>query len=449
MSLNKQIRRLVVKFGGSSLSNGKRIRKAAKAVANQVYRGVQVAVVVSAMGGVTDLLIQEAEDASKGKIRKEELDDLLSMGERTSARLFSAVLKSLGIKSHYFDPADENWPIITNGHFTNADPVVEECNLRVKKYLTPLLDENVVPVVPGFIGKTFAGKVTTMGRGGSDTTAFVLANALEADEVVLVTDVGGIMSADPKIVENPRKLRVIDVEQLAELADLGAKFIHQKSLQYKDRKINVVITSCSRSLLDEEGTLLVGSFPEVSVVLNNPLKAMRITVIGKNLSQEVRILKEIIQTLSDHQITPFGMTTSENSITIFTPEAKSKEPLEFLHRIALTHEQGAMAFQHNLALIQVKGVSFEKKLETTSKLLESLQKEGISAAGFLSTNLGILFFVEWNARKKVVDLFNKVIDEIYASEKFAGKRGVSANFAQVFPKPEYPVRGDINEVHLC
>lgn len=237
------------------------------------------------------------------------------------------------------------------------------------------------------------------------------------------------MSADPKVIEKPRKLRVIDVGQLAELADLGVKFIHQKSLQYKDPKINAVITTCSRGGLDEEGTLLIGCFPKALVVLNNPSKAMKITVTGKNLSQEVGVIKDIMQTLSDHKVTPLGMTVTKQSITIFTSEIESKELLESLHVIALTLEQGAIAFQRNLALVRVDGVGSKERLETTSKLLESLQREGISPAGFLSTNLGVLFFVDWNVKERVADLFTSVIRETCVPKEF--DRGDSAPLTQV------------------
>jgi len=133
------VRRVAVKFGGKSLADAKRIRRAAEAVAREVKEGVQVAVVVSAIGDTTDQLMQVAEKACRGNANPKDLDDILSMGERLSARIFSAALKSLGVKSRYFDPSNDDWPIITDDNFTDADPIVRECCPKIEKCILPLL----------------------------------------------------------------------------------------------------------------------------------------------------------------------------------------------------------------------------------------------------------------------------------------------------------------------
>lgn len=451
MSWNGKIRRVVAKFGGKALYDGERVREAAGVVAREVQGGTQIAVVVSAMGNTTDLLIQTVKEAAEGKMKRGELDDVLSMGERTSARLFSATLNALGVKSRYFDPADKDWPIITSAHFTSAEPLLAECSRRIRRHVLPLLERSTVPVIPGFVGKTLEGYVTTMGRGGSDTTAFILAKALNADEVVLVTDVEGIMSADPKLVEKPKKLRVIEAEQLVELADLGAKFIHQKSLRYKDQGINARVTSYSQGLLGTEGTLVVGTFPKVSVIPENPSgKAMRITMTGKGVSRDVMVLKEVTQTLMIHRVVPFGISVSGDSITLFVPEVDSKELLESLHRIVLNYERGAMAVQRNLALVKVKGIGFDEKLEISSKLLDSLRTEDIPAVGFLSTNLGVLFFVDWNVRDRVADLFKRVLGKGYAQENLPRKGAFLQTLTKSHPKLKYQVgREFADETFRC
>ena len=155
------------------------------------------------MGKTTDVLMTTAKNASNGKLEKKDLDDILSMGERTSIRIFSTALKTNGAESCYFDPIDSNWPIITDSAFQNANPILKDCEKNIRECMLPLMEKGVIPVVAGFLGKTKDGKITTLGRGGSDTTAFILAEALGADEIVLVTDADGIMSGDPKIRLEP------------------------------------------------------------------------------------------------------------------------------------------------------------------------------------------------------------------------------------------------------
>ncbi len=121
------------------------------------------------------------------------------------------------------------------------------------------MEKGIIPVVAGFLGKTKDGKITTLGRGGSDTTAFILAEALNADEIVLVTDADGILSGDPKIVSNPERLKKIDVNTLVGLADSGAKFIHSKALKYKPKNINVRVINHSHGNLSKEGTVITGA----------------------------------------------------------------------------------------------------------------------------------------------------------------------------------------------
>ena len=181
---------------------------------NEAKVGTRVAVVVSAMGKTTDVLMTTAKNASNGKLAKKDLDEILSMGERTSIRIFSATLKANGVESCYFDPIDSNWPIITDSSFQNANPIRKDCEKNIQECILPLMEKGVIPVVAGFLGKTTDGKITTLGRGGSDTTAFILAEALGADEVVLVTDADGIMSGDPKIISNPQRLKEIDVNTI-------------------------------------------------------------------------------------------------------------------------------------------------------------------------------------------------------------------------------------------
>src|SRR3990170_1807451 len=264
-------KKIVVKFGGSSLADHERLSKAVASVVNEAKKGTRIAVVVSAMGKTTDVLMSTAKNTSNGKLQKHELDDILSMGERTSVRIFAAALRNSGVESRYFDPLDNDWPIVTDAAFSNANPLLEECETRIRENVLPIVEKGIVPVIAGFVGRTMDGKITTLGRGGSDTTAFILAEALNADEVVLVTDADGIMSGDPKIIAAPKRLKEIDVNTLVGLADSGAKFIHTKALKYKPQNINVRVINHAHGDLTKEGTLITGVLAtELDVEIAHP-----------------------------------------------------------------------------------------------------------------------------------------------------------------------------------
>src|SRR5512147_2855144 len=211
-------RKIVVKFGGSSLSDHERLLKAVNSVVAEAKRGTKIAVVVSAMGKTTDVLLTTAKNTSNGKLKKHELDDIISMGERTSVRIFATALRNNGVDACYFDPMDNNWPIISDDAFQNANPILAECHKNIKENVLPIVERGNIPVIAGFVGKTKDGKITTLGRGGSDTTAFILAEGLGADQIVLVTDADGIMSSDPKVIASPKLLPTIEVSTLVGLA---------------------------------------------------------------------------------------------------------------------------------------------------------------------------------------------------------------------------------------
>src|SRR3990170_8123033 len=143
-------RKIVVKFGGSSLADHERLAKAVSAVVSEAKRGTQIAVVVSAMGKTTDVLMSTAKNTSNGKLQKHELDDILSMGERTSVRIFAAALRNSGVESRYFDPLDSDWPIVTDAAFSNANPLLEECKTRIRENVLPIVEKGIVPVIAGF-----------------------------------------------------------------------------------------------------------------------------------------------------------------------------------------------------------------------------------------------------------------------------------------------------------
>ena len=181
--------RVVAKFGGTSLGSGDRINRAADSIAAAVEKGHEVAVVASAMGNTTDELLEDIKYDAEESDRAE----IVSMGERTSVRMLKGALAARGVEAVFLEPGADEWPIITDEY---GEVDVEETTRRAEALAARL--DDVVPVITGFLAQDLQGNVTTLGRGGSDTTAVMLGNYMGADEVVIVTDVEGVMTGDPR-----------------------------------------------------------------------------------------------------------------------------------------------------------------------------------------------------------------------------------------------------------
>lgn len=407
----KCCKRIVVKYGGASLGDYKCMSKAVIAVAKEVEKGTRIAVVVSAIGKTTDLLLGAVENTSNGKVDKKALDDILAMGERTSIRIFAATLKAKGVESRYFDPSDQDWPIITDDAFSNAKPILEQCEERIQRYILPLVEKGVVPIIAGFVGRTLNEKITTLGRGGSDITAFILAKALGADELILVTNAEGIMSADPKIISKPRILRDIDADTLVGLADSGTKFIHRKALRYLDPSVRVRVISHTYGNLNAEGTLIKGVLlAELDVVLPSQSPATSITVVGHGVSGKPKIMQELTEKVKAHAPL-LGLSLNCDSIILYvSEEGDSKSLLEVIHETILKHEETiAMSVRKNLAFLKVKDVGLEETPGIIAKISETLRLNDINISGLLTISSSILLFVDWNERKRALKLIKDAL----------------------------------------
>jgi aspartate kinase len=412
-------KKIVVKFGGSSLANHEKLSKAVAAVAKEATKGTQIVVVVSAMGKTTDLLMNTMKNTANGKLEKHELDDILAMGERTSVRIFAAALRTNNVPSCYIDPLDDRWPIITDAAFSNANPLLEECEKRIQERIRPIIEKGTVPVIAGFIGRTLDGKITTLGRGGSDTTAFIIAQALNADEVILVTNADGIMTGDPKIVANPKRLPEIDVTTLVGLADSGAKFIHSKALKYKPQSINVKVISHVHGDLSQKGTIITGALAtELDVEIAHPSPVAEITIVGQAISEKPKIILEMTQK-TDAQASLLGMSMNTNSVILYVSQPKNIDKLfNEIHTITLDNaETIAMAVKKDLAFLKTSGVGLEETHGIIGKISETLRVNQINIYGILTITSSILLFVDWSEREKALQLIRSSLRENNINQK--------------------------------
>lgn len=215
--------RIIVKFGGTSVADPARIERAADKVVAEVKRGNQVGVVVSAMAGVTNQLLDYCAQIQSG-MESTDYDAVVASGEQITSGLMALALQKRGMKSKSY----MGWqvPIISNDQHGRAR--IDDIPPAI---LDDALNDDIIPVVAGFQGITREGRITTLGRGGSDTTAVALAAALKADRCDIYTDVNGVYTTDPRMVPAAKKLPLITYEEMLEMAALGAKVLHPRSVE--------------------------------------------------------------------------------------------------------------------------------------------------------------------------------------------------------------------------
>jgi aspartate kinase len=240
------MRVVVQKYGGTSVADIDRIRNVARRVAKTYDQDNNVIVILSAMAGVTDKLIGLANDASQDP-DKRELDVLLATGEQTTAALLAMMLKAMGYPSQSL--LGHQVDVVTDCDYGNAR-ILEIGPDRIRR----LIDNRTIVVVAGFQGCDVRGNITTLGRGGSDTSAVAIAAAISADVCEIYTDVDGIYTADPNICSKARKLKAISYDEMLNMASLGAKVLQIRSVGFA-KKYNIPVHVRS-SFNDEEGTMV-------------------------------------------------------------------------------------------------------------------------------------------------------------------------------------------------
>lgn len=403
---------IVAKFGGTSIGNGERIRKAAQSVVNEYMKGNKVVVVVSAINKTTDEFIKVVEDAMGKSITDKQLAEVLSMGEMTSVRVFSATVESLGVKSEYVDPYKDTWPIITDDNLLSAKvdfKATEEKSSELKR----MVDQGIIPIVCGFLGKDESGLITTLGRGGSDITAFLLGHCLKADEVIIVTDVGGVMSTDPNKLQNAKKLDKISVEEMRDLATHGAQVLHPHALKYKDPKIDAKIIGYDHGDLSAHGTEIIGPSTNSELIKSATLNSEPISVIavvGEEILTKTGILAKITDTLALNDINIFGISTGQNSITVFVNKSESDHAHEVLHEVVVeTDDLSSLSLGREIAMITVSSQDFIDTPGVITQITEPLQKNKINIIEISSSQTSVVIFVDWNDGRKAYELVKGVL----------------------------------------
>jgi len=403
--------RIIVKFGGTSVQNPERLKKAAKSIIQQVKKGYETVVVVSAMGNTTNSLTSLLRNSTKEQIEDKDYADFVSMGERISARILSATIKSMGFSSQYFDPADEKFPIITDENFNDAKILPKESQERCQNILVPLLKKGIIPIVCGFLGRNQEnGNITTLGRGGSDITAFALGKFLKADEVVIVTDAAGVLSADPRIIKKPVTLKRISVEEMGILAEGGAKVLHPKALKYKTDKMKAKIIHFQNGNLEEMGTEIIGAFKSKLILFKEKLTML--TILGENIFNTHSLLNKIISPISDQKISLFGISIGTQHIGLYILEKYSQKSYDLIHPVVIENEQlKSVTLKKEVSLIIARSRDFIETPGIIERITRPLAENNVNIIEMTTIKTDILIFLEWKDREYAYNIINKSLEE--------------------------------------
>ena len=367
---------IVKKFGGTSLSNIEKMNRAISYVKKEIALLNKVIVVVSAMGQETDRLLSIIKPINS-KESSDEYSSLLASGEQVSSSIFSMLLQESGIKSKSF----LGWqiPIYTFGENANAK-IKDIDTYRLKKTLRL----NVVPVVAGFQGIDGDQRITTLGRGGSDTTAVALAAKLGAKRCDIYTDVKGVYTADPRIVKKAKKLEKVNFEEMLELASLGAKVLQTRSVQLA-LKYDIRLQVLS-SLTGKKGTILVKDKKQIEDNLIRGIahsrEEARITLI--DVDNKPGISSKIFSSLAEKNVNVDMIVQSGSekelkvSFTFTVPQKDTKKTKETMEKIRKDIGFTDISVNKNICKVSVIGLGMKSHVGVAGTMFTTLAKNNIN-----------------------------------------------------------------------
>ncbi len=368
---------IVQKYGGTSVANVERIKAVAERVVKTAKQGHKVVVVVSAMSGETDKLINLAHQVSASPSERE-MDLLLSSGERVTSALTAMAIEELGCKAMAF--TGRQMGIITDAVHTKAR-IEKITGERAKK----ALEENYIIVVAGFQGITEGeADVTTLGRGGSDLSAVAIASALDADLCEIYTDVDGVYTTDPNIVPEARKLDKISYEEMLEFASLGAKVLQTRSVEFA-MKYNVP-TVVRSSFNDNPGTLVVKEDKDMENVVVSGVaydkNQVKLTIMS--VPDKPGIAAKIFNAIANANVVVDMIVQNISSdgkatdISFTVPKTDSKRALKITEDVAKELGAKGVTTREDIAKISIVGVGMRTHSGVAAKMFETLAKHGVN-----------------------------------------------------------------------
>ncbi|MBQ5430465.1 MAG: aspartate kinase [Lachnospiraceae bacterium] len=399
---------IVKKFGGSSVANKERIFNVAERCIEEYKKGNKVVVVLSAMGDTTDDLLAKAAEINEDA-PKREMDMLLATGEQVSVSLMAMAMAKLGVPAVSLNAFQV--PMHTSSKYMNA---------RFKKIdgerITAELEQGKIVIVTGFQGVNKYDDVTTLGRGGSDTTAVALAAALNADACEIYTDVEGVYTADPRVVPNARKMKEVSYDEMLELATLGAKVLHNRSVEMA-KKYNVPLVVRS-SLTKAEGTVVKEVTKVESMLVSGVAvdkDAARIAIVG--LKNQPGIAFKVFDLLAKHNINVDVILQSigrddTKDISFTVDQTQAKECVQLLkdNQERLTIQN--IKEEENVAKLSIVGAGMQSNAGVAAKMFEALYDVGVNIRMIATSEIRITVLIDLDDVKVAMKaVHDKFLDE--------------------------------------
>ena len=403
---------IVQKYGGTSVGNPERIRNVARRVCRAKEEGHDVVVVLSAMSGETDKLINLAGQVSDNPDPRE-MDMLVSTGERVTIALLAMAIQSLGHKAQSFTGRQAG--IISDSVHTRA---------RIEKItgerLRQAIREGKIAVVAGFQGITEQDDVSTLGRGGSDLTAVAVAAALKADFCDIYTDVDGVYTTDPNMVPQARKLDKISYDEMLEMASLGAKVLQTRSVEFA-KKYDVPVRVFS-SFNDNPGTLVTREDSDMEKVVVSGVaydkNQVKVTVTGvpdkpgvaarifNEISNNSIIVDMIIQNIGEGGLTDMSFTV---------PRTDAKKILELMKKVVAEIGAKGVSIKEDIAKVSIIGVGMRSHSGVAAKMFSAMAKEGINIMMISTSEIKISIVID----AKYTELAVRALHETFEMDKAA------------------------------
>jgi aspartate kinase len=397
---------IVQKYGGTSVGNIDRIKNVAKRVIRNYDEGNSLIVVLSAMSGETNKLVDLANNISEFPDGRE-YDAIVATGEQVTVGLLAMHLKSLGYQAKSY----QGWqvPIITDSTATKARiQSIDDTRIRAD------LEKGTIVIVAGFQGIDEEGNITTLGRGGSDTSAVALAAALNADVCEIYTDVDGVYTTDPNLCREARKMEKISYDEMLELASLGAKVLQIRSVQFA-KKYNVDVHVRS-SLNDNTGTLVTQESKEMEAILVSGVaydkNEAKITVMG--VPDRPGIAATIISALSDAAI-PVDMivqNASQAGLTDFTftvTKADFKQALNITNKVAEDIKAKEVLADENISKVSIVGLGMRSHAGVATTMFSALSANNINIQMISTSEIKISVVID----EKYTELAVRVLHETF------------------------------------
>jgi len=395
---------VILKFGGTSVGSLDRIKKVCKIIAYYKKKKNRVVVVSSAMSGVTNELVNKSKIISNNFDRAE-YDVLVSTGEQVSCALISARLNHDGFKSRSWT----SWqlPILTDGPFSSARII----SIGIKE-LMGFVKSGGIPVVTGFQGVNDDGRITTIGRSGSDATAIMLAKFIKADECIIYTDVDGVYTTDPRQYRKAKKIKKIFYDEMLEMASLGSKVMQPTSVQ--DAKLNNIDIKVKSSFISKPGTLITGSkkifSDQIITGISSTKNDAKITIIG--VKDKPGVAASIFKPLSknlinvDMVVQNVSLDGKETDLT-FTIKAEDLKKTEKLIKLNKKISFKKLSFDKGVSKVSIIGVGMITTPGITYRMFKALALRKINILVISTSEIKISVLVSTKHVKRAIAALHK------------------------------------------